>query len=136
MLKRIPISCYPDEETYDSTMQYFKERYERMCDHGIEPERAVIATIGVYFMEDFDEEGMDKLVMLISGMLWSIEHHALPDNDPTSLAYNAWYALLDFATGKYDELFTKEDLPKIKKDVQFLMDYFDQHPALKGDNSH
>lgn len=107
-----------------------------MCDIGVEPEKAVRAAVEIYYPEDFDEEGMDKLVMLISGMLWSIEHHALPDNDPTSLAYNAWYALLDFATGKYDELFTKEDLPKIKKDVQFLMDYFDQHPALKGDNSH
>lgn len=135
MLKHIEPSCY-DEEKYKQQKEMYFSDYDRICRQNGEPEppdKTVRGTLMTFYPEDFDEETMDKFIMLVSGMLWAIKHGGVADDDPESLAYNVWDALKDFSTGNYDDLFTPEDLVLIKKDVATLYDYFDKHPALKGD---
>lgn len=88
MLNRIPPSCYPDEENYRSLIDHYREQFDCMP---IEPERVAAGVINLMFTEEFDEEGMDKLIMLIAGMIWTIEKNALTDDDPRNLAYNTWF---------------------------------------------
>ncbi len=132
MLKHIESSCY-DEEKYEAQKAFYVRHYDQISKICESADKTVRGVIALYFPEDFDEEGMDKLVLLISGMLWAIEHGGIADDDPENLAYNVWFALEDFSTGDYDDLFTPEDLVLLKQDVKTLYDYFDKHPSLKGD---
>ncbi len=135
MLKHIEASCY-DEEGYEKIKDYYTKEYDRVCTENKSPEPAdktVRGTLMTFYPEDFDEEGMDKLIMLISGMQWAIANGGIADDDPESLAYNVWYAIEDFSTGNYDDLFTPEDLKLVKQDIKLLYDYFDENPSLKGD---
>ena len=135
MLKHIEASCY-DEDKYDAQKAFYTDKYDRVCARNREPEtpdKTVKGTLMTFYPEDFDEEGMDKFIMLVSGMLWAIEHGGIADDDPEDLAYNTWLALKDFSTGNYDDLFTPEDLVLVKQDIKTLYDYFDEHPLLKGD---
>lgn len=134
MLKHIEASCY-DEEKYEAQKAYFTNDYNRICRENDPetPDKTVKGTLMTFYPEDFDEEGMDKFIMLVSGMLWAIEHGGIFDEDPVDLAYNTWLALKDFSTGNYDDLFTPEDLVLVKQDIKTLYDYFDEHPLLKGD---
>ena len=135
MLKHIEASCY-NEDKYEAQKAFYVISYDRVCYENEEPEtpdKTVRGTLMTFYPEDFDEEGMDKFIMLVSGMLWAIEHGGIADDDPEDLAYNVWLALKDFSTGNYDDLFTPEDLILVKQDVKTLYDYFDKHPLLKGD---
>lgn len=135
MLKHIEASCY-DEDKYEAQKAFYVRSYDRVCYENEEPEtpdKTVRGTLMTFYPEDFDEEGMDKFIMLVSGMLWAIEHGGIADDDPEDLAYNVWLALKDFSTGNYDDLFTPEDLILVKQDVKTLYDYFDKHPLLKDD---
>lgn len=133
MLKHIPLSCY-DEETYTSIKNFYTPFFERTYKRVKDISSCIRTTIYYQFEEDeFVEERMDKLVVLISAMLWAIENGGIPDDDPADVAYNVWDVLKDFSTGNYDDLFTPEDLILVKQDVKTLYDYFDKHPLLKGD---
>ena len=137
MLKRIALEPYGLKDNIyknykDGYIRDYDEIYEHFIRNKEDITKCVHAVCASLYAEDFDEEGMDKLVMLVSGMLWSIEHDALPDDDPESLAYNTWFAIEDFSTGNYDDLFLPDDLVMLKKDVQTLYDYFEAHPSLKG----
>ena len=76
----------------------------------------------------FDQEGMDKLVMLVSGLIYEIDQN---DVD-REFAFNTWLAIQDFSTGEYDDLFRPQDLELVKRDVNKLIDFFSLHPELKG----
>ena len=134
MLKHIEASCY-DEVKYEESKNYYKREYDRICrESGPRPaDKAVVGTLMTFYAEEFDEETMEKFIMLVSGMLWAIEHGGIADDDPVDLAYNTWLVLKDFSTGDYDDLFTPEDLVLVKRDVKTLYDYFDAHPSLKCD---
>lgn len=142
MLKHIEPSCY-DEEKYEATKKWYQHYFEHIepvvhyAGHDTPTRRApgqrVRGAILLYFPEDVDDEGMDKFIVLVAGMLWAIDNGGISDDDPADIAYNTWDVLKDFSTGNYDDLFTPEDLVLIKKDVATLYDYFDKHPALKGD---
>jgi hypothetical protein len=132
MLNHIALSGY-DDDKYEATKEYYIKKYNRYSAPGKPADKTVRNYIMTFKEEEFDEETMDKLLMLITGMLWTIERGGIADDDPEHLAYNAWYALKDFSTGEFDDLFTPEDLILIKQDVKTLFDYFDEHPSLKGD---
>ena len=142
MLNRIK-AWSDDGDTYETGKKFYQTAYNNIdsevkyvgskTPHHRSPDERVKGAIMLHFSEDFDEEGMDKFIMLVSGMLWAIEHDGIADDDPESLAYNTWLALKDFSTGNYDDLFTPEDLILVKQDVKTLYDYFDKHPLLKGD---
>ena len=135
MLKHIG-ACYDDGENYETGKVFYTDEYDRVLRENAQeeaPDKTVRGTLMTFYAEEFDEETMEKLIMLISGMLWAIEHGGIADDDPESLAYNVWLAIKDFSTGDYDDLFTPEDLVLVKQDIRTLLDYFDAHPSLKGE---
>ena len=142
MLKRIE-AWSDDGDSYEIGKKFYQSVYDSIdaevryvgskTPHHRNPDERVMGAIALHFPEDFDEEGMDKFIMLVSGMLWAIEHGGIADDDPEDLAYNTWLALKDFSTGNYDDLFIPEDLVLVKQDVKTLYDYFDKHPLLKDD---
>jgi len=73
-----------------------------------------------------DENGMEKFVAMICGMLFMIENGEV-DADQ---AYGTNYDINDFETGEYDDLFTPEDLVLIKADIKIIKDYLNEHPEL------
>ena len=146
MLKHIPLHDYIDDDeiTYRICIECYQEYYRKFYNnrynkdpitgiHSHPPDICVRNWIDYYLDLMFDEFGMQRLVMLIAGMLFCIENGGIPDDDPADLAYTTWYDLQDFCTGNYDDLFRPNDLADIEQDVKFLLDYYDEHPALKGD---
>ncbi len=73
-----------------------------------------------------DENGMDKFVAMIAGMLFMMEHN---DVEPAQ-AQGTLIDIQDFESGDYDDLFTPEDLILIKKDIKLIKDYIAEHPEL------
>lgn len=98
----------------------------------ISPGPCLKAAIFYYYEIELDENEMDLFFLFISGVLWAINNGGIPDDDPSDLAYNAWLVLNEFATGEFDDLFTPEDLVLIKKDLEKVFAYYDEHPTLKG----
>ncbi len=136
MLKRIPYDGYDDSEiTYADCRESYKSHYNKLYlyDEKRRADKSVKGWIEWDSIEMFDECGMERLIMLIAGMLFCIENGGIPENDPADLAYTAWYDLQDFCTGNYDDLFKPGDIADIKQDVKTILDYYDAHPALKGD---
>lgn len=137
MLKPIKCDCY-GEETYKSLKKYFYQKFD-IDKSAITEEKAkcvvsasVVSAIFRLFTDELDECGMDRFVLLLSGMLWAMENGGISDDDPDNLAYNAWFTLNEFKSGKFDDLFIPEDLVLIKKDLEKVFAYYDEHPALKG----
>lgn len=73
-----------------------------------------------------DENGMEKFVIVIAAILFQIDRGEV-DSDA---AYGAKWDILDFETGKYDDLFKPEDLALIKSDIKRINDYFAMHPEF------
>ena len=73
-----------------------------------------------------NQNGMDKFVAMLCGLLFEIEHH---DVEP-DMAYGTNYDINDFETGEYDDLFTPEDLQLIKADIRIIKSYLSKHPEL------
>lgn len=133
MLKHIPLDCY-DEVPYQAVIydhlnrieQYFTRAGKKNAD------RCIKGYIEYEHDGTFDECGMERLVLLVAGMLFCIENGGIADDDPVDLAYNTWLDIQDFNTGEFDDLFRPDDLKELKSDIKKIMDYFDQHPKLKG----
>lgn len=81
------------------------------------------------FDASMDENGMDKFVAMLAGMLFMIEHN---DVEPDQ-AYGTNYDINDFESGEYDDLFTEEDLKLVKADIKIIKDYLSEHPELLED---
>lgn len=145
MLKRIPYNGYDDDQiTYCDFRECYMEDYRELYNnsynkdqdtglHRTTPDICVRNWIDYDLNLMFDECGMDRLIMLIAGILFCIENGGIPEDDPADLAYTAWYDLQDFCTGNYDDLFKPDDIADIKQDVKTILDYYDAHPSLKGD---
>ncbi len=133
MLKHIAADCY-DEVRYEESVAFYNKEYDSVSEviHK-KADRVVVGTLMTFFSDDFDRGTMEKFIMLVSGMLWAMDHGGIDDDDPEDLAYNVWDVLKDFSTGDYDDLFTPEDLVLVKRDIKRIYDYFDEHPSLKGD---
>ena len=144
MLKHIPYDGYDDDEiSYHDCRKYYFDDYEKIYNgrlnktstdgtHRLTPDVCVRNWIDYNFVYDFDECGMERLVMLVAGMLYCIDNGGVADDDPVALAYNVWLDIQDFNTGEFDDLFRPDDLKELKADIKKIMDYFDQHPKLKG----
>ena len=78
------------------------------------------------FDYSMDQNGMDKFVAMIAGMLFMMEHN---DVEPDQ-AYGTNYDINVFESGEYDDLFTPEDLVLLKKDIKKIKDYLSEHPEL------
>lgn len=128
VLHRIPLEDY-DEFDYvdyrDSCMDGFNSYYDcKVIPH------TVLQSVRGYYHHGFDsamdDNGMDKFVAMIAGMLFMIAHNEV---DPQQAYATAW-DIRDFETGNYDDLFRPDDLKLLKSDIKKVKDYLDQHPEL------
>lgn len=127
-LKRIPMFDYPncDYETYKNIIyRFFNEMHSEGC-------TVIEAVNGTYYHKidtTMDENGMDKFTAMLFGMLYMIENGEVEADQ----AYGTHYDIIDFETGEYDDLFTKEDLALIKRDIELIKHYIEKHPELIKD---
>lgn len=123
-LQRKPLNFY-DECSYTDTKEANWDDMERYYNYGGDPIKSVNAAF--CDMEyDMDENAMEKFVLMITGMLFQIDKGVVE----ADLAYGTNYDISDFKTGKYDDLFTPEDLKLLKADIKTIEDYLSNHPEL------
>ena len=135
MLKHIPLDDYEEgyftyRDIYNNRFKIFERYFADSSTN--ETDKFVKSWIDYDLNYFFDERGMERLVIMIAGMIFCMEHGGISDNDPVDLAYNVWLDIQDFNTGEFDDLFRPDDLKELKADIKKIMDYFDQHPKLKG----
>lgn len=128
VLQRIPLSGYPEDD-YTETKKFYCSYFNRFLNDGCTILQCVNGTYYYHFEDEMNENGMDKLVLMITGMLFMIEHNDVEKDQ----AYGTKWDILDFETGNYDDLFTPEDLKLIKIDIKVINDYFATHlDLIKG----
>ena len=127
-LQHIPMFDYPDcgyidtkEYHFDSMKQYLKGG----C--------TILQCVNGHYYHGIDhvmdENGMEKFVAMICGMLFMMEHNDVEADQ----AYGTNYDIRDFETGEYDDLFTPEDLELLRADIKIIKDYLAEHPELLED---
>ena len=129
VLQRIPIeSNYADlKEFAMSEFPIYSMTREHL------PRAPWYAVNGAYyyvFEERMNENGMEKLTLMIAGMLYQMEKC---DVDPDQ-AYGTNWDTEDFETGNYDDLFTEDDLLLIRNDIAKIKEYLSLHPELLEEN--
>lgn len=123
-LQKIPLDFY-DECSYTDTKLCDLHTIEKyyMCNN--DPIKSTDAMF--YYMErDMNQNGMEKFVAFITGMLFQIEKGSVEGD----LAYGITRDIDAFKTGEYDDLFTPEDLKLLKADIKTVEDYLSKHPEL------
>lgn len=124
-LQMIPMFDYPDCGYSDVKKMHF-----RSFNQFIDCDCTVLQAVNGHYYHGFDtsmdENGMDKFVAMLAGMLFMIEH----DDVESDQAYGTNWDINDFESGEYDDLFTPEDLKLIKSDIKTIKDYLSKHPEL------
>lgn len=127
-LQRIPMFDYPDCGYDDVKKMHFRS-FNQFIDGDCTVRQAVNGHYYHGFDTSMDENGMDKFVAMLAGMLFMIEHNDVESDQ----AFGTNLDIGDFETGEYDDLFTAEDLILIRTDIQTVKDYLAQHPELLKD---
>ena len=125
-LQRVPVEDEYGDITYadikKTTFRWFNQFFRNGC--------TILQCVnGTYYYmleEIMNQNGMEKLIAMVHGMLFMIEHN---DVEPDQ-AYGTMYDIRDFETGEYDDLFSEEDLRQLKADIQIVKDYVAKHPEL------
>lgn len=127
-LQRIPMDDYP-ECGYADVKSHYNRSFKQYVDEGCTVRQAVSGQY--YYGIDYlmDENGMDKFVAMLAGMLFMIEH----DDVEADQAFGTNWDINDFESGEYDDLFTAEDLRLIKADIKIIKEYLSKHPELLED---
>ncbi len=127
-LKKIKMFDYPNcgyENTKETHFISFKQFKKSDC--------TILQCVNGHYYHGIDhlmdENGMDKFVAMLAGMLFMIENN---DVEPYQ-AYGTYYDIKDFETGDYDDLFTAEDLILIKNDISKIKAYIEKNPKLLED---
>ena len=117
-LKKIPMFDYPDCD-YTTTKDLHFSSFNQYLAEGCTVTQAVNGHYYHGIDSTMDENGMDKFVAMLAGMLFMIQHHEIESDQ----AYGTKLDIQDFETGEYDDLFTAEDLSLIRKDITIIKTY-------------
>ncbi len=127
-LQKVAMYDYPNCGYEDVKKMHF-----RSFNQFLEADCTVLQAVNGHYYHGFDtamdENGMDKFVAMLVGMLFMIEHN---DVEPDQ-AFGTNWDINDFETGNYDDLFTNEDLRLIKADIKIIKEYLTEHPELLKD---
>lgn len=82
-------------------------------------EDAIDISINYFFNEHIEENGMDRLVLIICASLYEIERGKIDPN----LATTVKECIEAFESGKYDNLFKAEALSLVRKDIATIKRY-------------
>ena len=120
----------PTESDYNDVKKCILD--DMHCYYKSHPASIAVASTYYYDYEfDMNKNGMEKLIVVVVGLIFQIEHN---DVDP-EIAYGAAYDIRDFDTGEYDDLFTAEDLKLLKADIEKCREYLKKHPEITDDLS-
>ena len=126
-LQRIPLRELWDYRLLKEVSEDNFYEYEEAIDSGAE---CVISTSYHYDWEDeMNDHGMPKFALILFGVLYEMEK-GVYDKDQ---AFEAYWDILDFETGEYDDLFTPEDLVLIKEDIKTVKNFIEQDATLVKD---
>lgn len=127
-LKKIKMFDYPNCD-YETVKNMHFKSFNQFLKSGC----TIVQCVNGHYYHGFDasmnENGMDKFVAMLCGMLFMIEHN---DVEPDQ-AYGTNEDINDFETDEYDDLFTVEDLKLIKADIKIIKDYLSEHQELLED---
>lgn len=121
VLQRIPF-----EASYTEKIENYNKYHNFYYDHSGGAVLSVNTTFWNNFDDEMDENGLCKFALMLSGLLFEIEHGEV---DPDQ-AYGTAWDILDFETGNYDDLCTEEDLRLIRGDIAKAKEYFALHPEM------
>ena len=127
-LQRIPIKI---ERGYNMIKEICEDifcEYEAIVDDPI-PYRVINTSYHYEWEEEMNEHGMSKFALILFGVLYEMEK-GVYDKDQ---AFEAYWDILDFETGEYDDLFTPEDLVLIKEDIKTVKNFIEQDATLVKD---
>ena len=128
-LEKIPVDMY-DELNYTDNKEMFFETFDKYLNGPFDC--TPIQAVNSAYYHDFDElmyeNGMDKFIAMISGMLYMIKHNNVDD----AIAYVMNFDIETFKMGKYNEFFTQNDLKLVNDDIKIIKDYLAQYPELLG----
>lgn len=116
-LQRIPLS-FPYVEHKDFIIDRFKAFF---VDESCVP--SVRYCLAEFVDDEMEANGMEKAVNVISAALFILKNN----ETDVVLFYEAYCDILDLDTGKYDDLFAKDDLSLLKADIAILKDFFAKH---------
>lgn len=77
-----------------------------------------------------DENGIERAVGILAGMLFQMQYSTLRDPVDRELAQVAWEVIKDLDTGEYYDLMSEEDAEVMKMDVRRVRSYLKEHPKL------
>ncbi len=125
-LQRVPMENETGEVTYENTKESNFRLFNDFLRDGCSILQCVNGTYYYMLEDEMNLNGMDKLINMVHGMLFMMEHN---DVEPDQ-AYSTMLDIRDFETGEYDDLFSEEDLRQLKTDIQIVKDYVAKHPEL------
>lgn len=125
-LQRVPIEDEYGDRTYKEIKRGNFRRFNDFLKHGCSVLQCVNGTYYYHMEHRMNQNGMEKLIAMVHGMLFMMEHN---DVEPDQ-AYGTMYDIRDFETGEYDDLFNEEDLRLLKADIKLVKDYVAKHPEL------
>ena len=125
-LKRIPIENEDGQVTYTDIKKVTFDDFNSFLKNGCSVLQCVNGTYYYKMEYEMNQNGMEKLIAMVHGMLFMIEHDEVePDQ-----AYSTMLDISDFETGMYDDLFNEKDLMLLKNDIQVVKNYVEKHPEL------
>ena len=113
--ERIPLGWQ-----YETLKAYFNDKTDGLNDPRERTlTQAVDISMNYFFEEDIEENGMDRVALVIVAFLYEMEHNEI---DP-DLAYAVERHIEDFEDGDYESLFPEEDLKLLKEDMEKIKAY-------------
>lgn len=125
-LQRVPIENEDGYVTYEDIKEVTFRDFNDYLKHGCSVLQCVNGTYYYQMEYEMNQNGMEKLIAMVHGMLFMMEHN---DVEPDQ-AYSTMLDIRDFETGEYDDLFNEEDLRLLKADIKLVKDYVAKHPEL------
>ena len=125
-LQRVPVEDEYGDITYENLKEFNFRHFNGFLWAGCTILQCVNGTYYYMLEDEMNKNGMEKLIAMVHGMLFMMEHNDVEPNQ----AYGTMYDIRDFETGEYDDLFSEEDLRQLKADIQIVKDYVAKHPEL------
>ena len=122
-LQRVP---YDEDIDYGQIKEYNFMKFNGFFERGASVLQSVNGTYYYHLEDEMNQNGMEKLLNMVHGLLFMIEHGDVEKDQ----AYGTLYDIRDFETGEYDDLFTPEDLRLLKADIAAVKEYMHKHPEL------
>ena len=127
-LQKIPFDNY-EGDSYENMIICHTDSFQNIYKRNVEIFKSIRCDLGLY-EEEMLQNGMDKFALMLAAMLFEIEKGEIT----TQLAKLTLKDIEDFETGEYDNLFNAEDLVCVKRDINIIKEYLNEHPEVLEEN--